>query len=144
VAPREDKVLELVVFGLKQATTREQLLETVDDVSAWISSPATAVFDCKRYDLVARVEHIFHLRAVVLEGFVDLGHISADTIVAAVDVVDSNPIGSGVGVQLDLLVESVEQRCVVLQPALVHATDRFDVLLRNPRSPRWFRHGFPA
>jgi hypothetical protein len=38
VAPREDKVLELVVFGLKQGTTREQLLETVDDVSAWISS----------------------------------------------------------------------------------------------------------
>src|SRR5215207_11697016 len=98
------------------------------------------MFDCERDHLVARVEQSFHLRAVVLEGFVDLSHVAADAIVAAVDVVDSNPICGRVRVQLNLLVESVEQRWVVLEPALVHSADGFDVLLRHRLLPQ--PHGF--
>src|SRR5918994_4027027 len=44
---------------------------------------------------------------------------------------DSHPIGRRVRVQLNLLVESVEQRRVVLEPALVQAMDGLDVLLRH-------------
>jgi hypothetical protein len=38
VAARADRVLELVVFKLKEGTKSDQLLETVDAVSGWISS----------------------------------------------------------------------------------------------------------
>jgi hypothetical protein len=33
-----NKVLELVVFALKEGTTREQFMGTVDGVSGWIRS----------------------------------------------------------------------------------------------------------
>jgi hypothetical protein len=41
-----DKVLELVVFTLKEGTTREQSLSTVDGMSGWIrSQPGCASYD---------------------------------------------------------------------------------------------------
>ena len=37
MASRTERVLELVVFKLKESVTREQFLGTVEPVSAWIS-----------------------------------------------------------------------------------------------------------
>lgn len=38
MAAREEKVLELVVFRLREGVARERFLETVDPVSQWIAT----------------------------------------------------------------------------------------------------------
>jgi hypothetical protein len=47
---RTEKVLELVVFKLREGVTREQFLGTVDPVSAWIAGQAGFVSRELSYD----------------------------------------------------------------------------------------------
>jgi len=50
MASRADKVLELVVFKLKDGVTREQLLATNDGVSAWAQRQSGSISRELSYD----------------------------------------------------------------------------------------------